>query len=299
MKKASVKISFIILFFFTLSLGLPYLWDFEWVGEPGYEWDGVEPDYFDVNNHFVYRIRITGRIKPQWVTLNLDWNGDRNFSRDEQIPMKLEKQDSNGFIYRAEITLEKSLFQNAMEYYFSGQIGYTVKTSPLMLGPFCGNKVSFAFIGDTLWDIMGPVAPLEIVMNSDKNTFFLVNTGDTPITFGLCVDASMDSPWKSVRFYKELDENKYILSAVFTDSHRKFASQKWFNSQDFDAVISEIQRFAHDEIFGFDGTSAGENVVPGDTTALWFNLIVPPSTLGAKSDNTYSIRVKIFALSAQ
>lgn len=213
--------------------------------------------------------------------------------------MKLERQDSNGFVYRAEVTFKKSLFQSPMEYYFSGQIGYTVKTSPLMLGPFFGSKVSFAFIGDTLWNITGPVAPLEILMNTDENTFFLVNTGDIPITFGLCVDANMDTQWEPVRFYKELDENKYILSAIFTDSHRKLADKKWFNSENFDDVISEIPRFAHGETLGFNGTSAGENVSPGDTVALWFNLLVPPSTIGAKENNIYSIRIKIFAISAQ
>jgi len=295
MRLLTIVFTFILLA--NLAFGIPYDWDFEWVGEPGYEWDGVEPDYFESDRHFVYKIRVSGDLEPQWVTLNLDWNGDGNFSRDEQVPMKMEKRDDRGFVYSAEVIFNRSFFKNPMEYYFSAQIGYMVKTSPLMFGPFFGNKVSFAFIGDTLWDIAGPVFPLEIVVNSSRNTFYFVNTGDVPITFGLSIDENMDTPWKPAERYVELGENKYILSAIFTKSDVKQVKKEWFNSMDYEDVISEVPRFAEGEVFGFNGVSAGKSLSPNDTVALWFSLLVPPSSDGSESDNVYSLRVKIFAVS--
>lgn len=286
-----------IIFFLLSSLVSAPDWDFDWVGEPGYEWDGVEPDYFDADRHFTYRIRVNSPSEPLWVTLNLDWNADGEFSRSEQIAMKLESSDSLGFIYSADVTFGESTSAYPLAYYFSAQVGYTVKTSQLMLGPFVGNRVSFALIGDTLWDITGPVAPLEVVLNSMRNTFLLTNTGDIPITFGLAIDANAGSFWTPVAKYDDIGENKYILSVVFTDLDVDSAKVSWFNSSDWEDVVTYVPKFAGGQRFGVGAKSAGEGVAPGDTIAMWLNLIAPSSTDGSAEDQKYSVRMKIFAVS--
>ena len=272
------------------------LWDLKWTGEPGYEWDGVEPDYFDADSRFVFRIAVESPGEPSWVVVNLDRNADGDFSKLEQMPMMLEKKDNTGYIYRAETTLNKPDNSRPLAYYFSAQIGNAVRTSPLLLGPFMGNKVSFILIGDTIWHITEPVVPLEIVINSGRNKFLLVNTGEVPITFGLSIDPASESVWEAVENYGKIGENRYVLSAVFSQNDRNAAQPTWFNANDWDDVVTAIPRFASGERFAIDKQSSGAKVEPLDTVSLWFNFISPASSNGLNAEDWQTIKIRIFAI---
>lgn len=270
-------------------------WNFDWVGEPGYEWDGIEPDYFDINADYVFRIKVKSITEPSWVVVNLDINGDGEFSLREQILMTFQYKDSLGYVYIARTNFWKPMLSLPLSYYFSAQVGNIVKTSPLLLGPFPGSRVSFALIGDTLWDVTKPIFPLEVVINSPNNRFLLVNTGNVPITFGLSIDQSIESCWKAVDSYRHIGVNKYMLSAVFSDPSIGLPQHSWFNSENYEDVIMPMPKFAHREQFGIHRQSSGERVAPGDTVALWFNFVAPAGTDRLCKLEIQSIRIFIFA----
>lgn len=289
-------IPLIIILLLAPAYSMPY-WSLEWLGEPGYEWDGVEPDYFDEDRHFVYRVRVNSPIEPLWVILNLDWNADGQFARSEQVPMKLQRRDSKGFVFEADIIFGNSLFSHPLSYYFSAQVGYSVKTSPLLLGPFCGQRVSFSLMGDTLWNMSGPVVPLELLINTEQNRFLLANTGNVPITFGLAIEPLQNSYWSPARCMDEIGENKFLLSGIFTEPFEGTAKAEWFNSFDWEDVITMVPRFAHQDIFGFGNNSAGVGVGIDDTIELCFSLVAPSSSGGGEDADLQTIRVRIFATS--
>ncbi len=277
-------------------LGAPD-WTFSWAGGPGFEWDGVEPDYFDDDSLFTFRIRINSPLEPLWVVVNVDKDCDGFFSKAEQVPMELESRDDTSFVYRASVLLRKPQTTRPLAYYFSAQTGYTVKTSALRLGPFVGKRVSFKLLGDTLWSVDVPVRPLEVLTNSPQHRFLLVNTGEVDITFGLAVDQSDDAfGWTPASSYSEIGENRYVLSAVFTSGDVSAPRKEWFNTSGWEDVVSFEPRFAGGERFGVGSFSAGEAVAPGDTVALWLSLIAPSSSGGENADKIHSIRIKIFAV---
>ena len=170
-----------------------------------------------------------------------------------------------------------------------------VRTSPLSLGPFGGKRVSFAFIGDTLWDIQKPVVPLEVLVNSEQNRFSLLNTGDVPINFGLSIDQRSESYWQPTESYDRIGEDKFILSAVFTRYSEKPPLEMEFNTENWEDVLTIYPKFAGGTQFGIGKQSAGEQVQPGETVSLWFKFMAPASSGGEAANNLQSIRVRIFA----
>lgn len=280
-----------------VTLSVVWGWDFVYVGEPGYEWDGVEPDYFSGEDTFVFKIKVAGQVQPQYVYLNLDANADGYFSRSEQFPMKLVGRDDEGFVYQVKVHLTEPEGNRPMGYYFSAQVGFETKTSGLQLGPFWRKNVSFTLIGDTLWNPGRLIMPLEVIVNSENSKFMLVNTGDVPITFGLMIDRNSQTVWKPVDRYEHLGrEDTYILSAVFTKRGHRRPKKEEFNQRDWEDVLLYSPRFAHGEVFGIDGYSAGEKLAPGDTAVLWFQFIAPPGSSVETKNNKQSIGIKIFAV---
>ncbi len=278
-----------------LVLSCAWGWEFEYVGEPGYEWDGVEPDYFSDADTFVFKIKVKSETEPLYVFLNLDLNADGYFSRGEQFPMKLYRPDEDGFCYETVVPISEPKNNRPLGYYFSAQVGFETKTSPLQLGPFRRKNVSFEFIGDTLWTAGGQLHPLDVVVNKDAK-FMLVNTGDVPITFGLMIDPNSKSVWRPVDRYDRIGEDVYILSAVFAKSSMGKPNRKQFNQRDWEDVITYSPRFAHGDVFGIDGFSAGEKLAPGDTAVLWFQFIAPASSSVETDREKQNITIKIFAV---
>jgi len=281
-----------------LSLAFPQaVWDFDWVGESGYEWDGLEPDYFEDNREFVFRIKVKSPTEPIYVFVNIDRNADGFFARHEQIPMKLERVSYEGYIYRAGVELKQPRTNRPIGYYFSAQVGCTMKTSPLNLGPFWESRVSFTFIGDTIWTVQSPVLPLEYVINSPDNRFLFVNTGDVPLTFGLMVSEQSNTIWYPAKNYEDIqDGNKYIFSAMFLEPSKSQPKPENFNAQNWEDVLTYMPRFADGEQLGFANKSAGEKLASGDTVALWFNFMAPVYTSINGTERPQSILVRIFAI---
>jgi len=103
----------------AMSAVLVWGWDFVYIGEPGYEWDGVEPDYFSGEDTFVFKVKVAGQVQPQYVYLNLDANADGYFSRGEQFPMELVRRDDDGFVYQVKVHLTEPEGNRPIGYYFS------------------------------------------------------------------------------------------------------------------------------------------------------------------------------------
>jgi hypothetical protein len=271
-------------------------WGLIWNGSIGYEWDGVEPDYFQSDSLFAFKIKYVGLGEPVSVSLNLDRNADGFFSNSEQLPMRKERKDSTGVYYTVSTSIGKPRTRMPLAYYFSAQVGYTVKTSALMLGPFFGSKVSFKLVGDSTIHFDKAVAPLEILINSENNKFLLVNDGEVPIRFGLCIDRNGNSLWQPVTNSYEIGENKYILSAIFLKPTQKKPRNEQFNTKAWEDALNFQPRFCFNDRFTTGKNNSVEICRPGDTLALWFNFMAPSTSSGPDADQLQTIGVKIFAV---
>ncbi len=227
----------------------------------------------------------------------MDANADGFFARNEQIPMELARKDSAGYIYQKKMKLDEPKGNRPLAYYFSAQVGFNMRTSSLHLGPFWEKNVSFVLVGDSLWESDGPIYPLEVLTNPSDNKFLLINTGDTPLTFGLTISEQSKTLWKPISDYDKIaGENKYILSAMFLKHNQDKPDENNFNTDNWEDVLSYQPKFACGEQLGYRNYSAGEHLAPGDTAVLWLNFVAPASSSGEVADQIQSIIIKVFAI---
>lgn len=141
--------------------------------------------------------------------------------------------------------------------------------------------------------------PLNTVKTStsninNTNKIIVKNEGDLKITYSLQVidvtNSQETSPWSSGN---TISENKYVMSAVFTDSNAADIDVSDFASED---ILLEGPQQSTNTKFAIPSSSKnGVGVMSGEERALWLKFDAPAADVTQDQHKQHTIRVFISA----
>ncbi|MBN2543917.1 hypothetical protein JXI42_13750 [bacterium] len=290
----------------TASYGISYPDDvvlLEWVGSTGYENDGLEPETGSQPTEFIFKVKYksSNNTAPAWVIVNLDTSRDGFFSENEQFSMKRAKGRNNrkGVIYSFAITLSYHPSKlSYLSYYFTASDGKNQYSTPLGYGPVLKQDLSMK-IQPNSWFAGKDLKPASINITDFDQRIIITNTGNGFQKYALSIsseDKWVVDGWVAASNIDSIDENKYLLSAVFTDKYHNELEERDFNEFYDEDVLTLAPKIAEGPVFSLGLDSKGQNVAPEQEIALWFKLVMPTSTIGEHALDLHTIRVKVICL---
>ncbi len=292
-----------LMVFMVLAL-VSFLWANElvWVGEPGYEKDGVEPEIAYSEGNFLFKIAYVNQddVLPKEVWVVVDTNRDGFLGDEEKFPMKLtvkpeEEEKEKKYIYEYNLPLSyRSGSKNDFLYFFAARFESQTVTTPLRNGPVLKPRLSFS-LSNTFWDTGRNLRPGATITMGPNDRIIINNTGEAAERFILSIEREDIWPegWRHAAHPDEIGPNKYALSALFTSSNYLLVDEKDFNELGNEDIITTTPKEAVGNIFGIKGYSAGEILLPEQDMALWLQLILPTTSFGKYALEAHDITVKL------
>ncbi|MGB9561925.1 MAG: hypothetical protein ACPL6C_03840, partial [bacterium] len=201
-----------------------------WVGTPGYEDDGVEPEISFGGGRFTFKIAYVDEngILPQEIWVVVDTNRDNFLADNEKFFMDVVQKSGKYYVYEKTIELSyKPGSRNDLTYFFGARFPSRIITTSLRNGPIIKPRVSFT-LSSTYWDVGRNLAPGTVVTMSPNDRILITNSGDAVETFALEIEKEDMWPdgWKHSPNANGAGENIYVLSALFTNEYEKYIWDK-------------------------------------------------------------------------
>lgn len=274
--------------------------ELRWVGSPGYEEDGVEPELAFGQGEFTFKVAYydPSFVLPNEVWVVVDTNRDNFLGENEKFLMESVEKVGDYYVYEKKISLRyKSGSRNDLTYFFGARFPNKLITTPLRNGPIIKPRVKFS-LSSTYWDLGRNVAPGAIITMSPNDRIIIENTGDGVQTFALEIEKEDIWPdgWKHSPNASGQGENVYVLSALFAPEKELYINEKDFNKKGNDDVVTTTMKKAGGPIFSADLSNPAEYLKPYERVALWFQLKLPTISFGRYALATHNIVVKLTCL---
>ncbi|MBN1755140.1 hypothetical protein JW877_02900 [bacterium] len=296
-------IIFLLLISFTASSYGNTVSILKWVGSPGFENDGLEPEYGSKATDFTFQIMYQHPqgAPPLWIIASIDTNDDGFFSESEKFPLEVLKGTNyqKGVIYFTTLVLSFVPGRyNDLSYYFSASDGNRTYSTHLRNGPLLKQHLAFSAQPD-YWFVGRDLRPASSHITGVDQRIILQNLGNGYQKYALSIsqeDAHEQDGWMAADSIKGIDINTYALSALLTEKDFMQVDYNSFNEIYNDDVITKAIKIASGPAFAIGFNSKGEKVPPNKEIALWLNLIMPTTSSGVNAMGLHSIAITITCL---
>jgi hypothetical protein len=276
----------------------------EWVDEPGFVTDGVNPDSGTGGTAFTFKVKYTDLDNeyPYIANLWIDVDGDGLFEEpSERFDMGFPVNPDfakNGLIY--ELTIDSMQFSPGaanISYYFDFRNYIAGGTQVSAWGPISAVDPDGAVNGPDLLQTFGLSIDktswnLGTVGIGSKHSpvepFLVTNTGDGDQTYSLAITDIYGGLLPGL----EIAPDTFVLRALFCGTGDAAPEASHFQ---FDDIVTGSSAGA--DVFGSPFCSANGSQVPaGEQRALWFQFEAPTEL---QNFTTNSIEVTVSAQSPQ
>ena len=273
---------FATLLLVLLSVSSTAEWNLDWTGEPGFVDNGVEPDEGPNGSYFEFRIRFNSedpKIRPAWVKLFIELDGDGRFGDDEIFELVQDNDDPNIWVRNHKINIRTDVRPH-LAYYFQALADNRIRTSQLAFGPVLGGFNNSFVIEGTGWFIKEALLPLEVRTMQQDDRIIFINTSGTTQSLTLSIPTDSPGPLYPLADINITEPNGYVMSAVITDIEDEQISLRDFNVFGSDDVVSHETKRAVGPVFSAGKKSSGIKISPGESAAIWLQLKAPVTAMG-------------------